>query len=104
MAKRQVQVFTAGCPLCESAVQLVRELAGPDDDVVIRDLSHDRRVVDEARSYGVSTVPAVVVGGELAACGKHPGPEREQLMAAGLGKQAQSTMIKDCSRRGRRSS
>ncbi|MGH2659574.1 MAG: thioredoxin family protein, partial [Actinomycetota bacterium] len=38
MAKRQVEVFTAGCPVCEPAVQLVQELACPDCEVTVHDL------------------------------------------------------------------
>ena len=38
MAKRQVEVFTAGCPVCEPVVQLVQEMACPDCEVTIHDL------------------------------------------------------------------
>ena len=38
MAKRQVEVFTAGCPVCEPAVQLVKELACPDCEVTVHEL------------------------------------------------------------------
>ena len=40
MAKRQVEVFSAGCPVCEPVVQLVHEMAGPDCEVTIHDLRH----------------------------------------------------------------
>ena len=83
MAKRQVEVFTAGCPICEPTVALVRELACPDCEVTVVDLREQG--VEKARGYGVKTVPAVVVDGRLAACCDQGGPDREQLRAAGIG-------------------
>ncbi len=83
MAKRQVEVFTAGCPVCEPAVQLVKELAYPDCEITVHDLREAG--IERAREYGVKTVPAVVVDGRLAACCEGGGPGREQLLAAGIG-------------------
>jgi hypothetical protein len=83
MARRQVEVFTAGCPLCEPAVQLVQELACPDCDVTVHDLRTSG--MERARQYGVQRVPAVVVDGALAACCQGVEVSREQLQAAGIG-------------------
>jgi hypothetical protein len=83
MAKRQVEVFTAGCPVCEPAVKLVKGLAGPDDEVTVHDL---REVVpDKVEQYGIQTVPAVAVDGSLVSCCRHGGPNRDELTAAGIG-------------------
>jgi len=38
MAKRLVEVFIAGCPLCNNTVKLVRELACPNCEVQIYNL------------------------------------------------------------------
>ncbi len=83
MAKRQVEVFTAGCPVCEPTVRLVQEMACPDCEVTVYDLRESG--IDKAKDYGVTTVPAVVVNGKLAACCDRPGPRREELAAAGIG-------------------
>ncbi len=83
MAKRQVEVFTASCPICEPIVQLVQELACPDCEVTVHDLREDG--ADKARQYGITTVPAVVVNGRLAPCCDRSGPDREQLRTAGIG-------------------
>lgn len=40
MGKRQVEVVTAGCPVCEPAVQLVQEAACPDCEVTVFNLMH----------------------------------------------------------------
>ena len=61
--KRQVELFTAGCPVCEPAVQLVRELACPDCEITVHDLREGGG--EKVREYGINTVPAVVVDGHL---------------------------------------
>lgn len=95
MAKRQVEVFTAGCPVCEPAVQLVREMACPDCEITIHELhgtegssltgGSGSTAADKAARYGLKTVPAVVVDGQLASCCQSSGPTREDLAAAGIG-------------------
>ncbi len=83
MAKRQVEVFTAGCPVCEPVVQLVQAMACPDCDVTIHDLRQSG--AEKATEYQITTVPAVVVDGNLASCCQNRGPNREDLAAAGIG-------------------
>ena len=83
MAKRQVEVFTAGCPLCEPTVKLVEELAGSDWEVTVHDLNFLGEFPGE--NYEIETLPAVVVDGRLVACCEMGRPTREQLLAAGLG-------------------
>ena len=41
MQKRTVEVFTSGCPICKSTVDLVKSLAGPSWEVIIYDLTKD---------------------------------------------------------------
>lgn len=84
MAKRHVEVFTAGCPVCDPAVQLVNELACPDCEVTIHDL-HEADAAAKASVYGVKTVPTVVVDGRIASCCDTHGPNRDELETAGVG-------------------
>ena len=63
--RRKIEVFTAGCPCCTEAVELVEFLAGTEHDIKIRDM-HDAAVAVAAASYGIRRVPAVVVDGRLA--------------------------------------
>ena len=86
MPKRQVEVFTAGCPVCEPTVQLVQEMACSDCEVTVYDLS--KHGAEKIKEYGITTVPAVVVDGRLAACCQDSGPNGEQLRAAGIGQAA----------------
>ncbi len=84
MPKRQVEVFTAGCPMCDPAVQLVQELACPDCDVTVHDVRESG--LEKSREYGgVSRVPTVVVDGTIAACCQVGAVSRDQLQAAGIG-------------------
>jgi glutaredoxin len=76
-------MFTAGCPLCDPAVQLVQELAGSDDEVTVHDQHAEG--AEQARAYGARTVPAVMVDGRPAACCQTGGPDRATLSDAGIG-------------------
>jgi len=82
--KRRVEVFTAGCPVCEGLVKLVNELACPNCDVTIYNLNRNE-AVDEAKAYGVNALPTVAVNGELLECCKRGPITKEDLKAAGIG-------------------
>ena len=85
MAKRKIEVFTAGCPVCTDLVDLVKATACPDCEVTIYNLNQGQGV-DEAKRYGVSAVPSVVVEGKLLECCKRAHPTEHDLKAAGIGK------------------
>jgi len=88
MAKRKVEVFTAGCPVCDEAVQLVRSTACPNCEVVIYDLNKGcatNECREKAKDYGVKRVPAVAVDGRLLDCCKQGSVTQEALRAAGVG-------------------
>ena len=89
MSKRLVEVFTAGCPLCDETVKLVRELACSNCEVQVYDLREGcvtNSCREKAEQYGIHRVPAVVVNGKLAECCQNQQPvSRESLVAAGVG-------------------
>ena len=85
MAKtRKVEVFSAGCAVCEDTIALINRIACPSCEIEILDM-HKSEVSRKARRYGIRSVPAVVVDGTLAACCADRGPDEKQLRAAGLG-------------------
>lgn len=84
MNKRTVEVFVAGCPCCDEAVQLVKRLACDSCDVQILDMRVDKGVQDKAKEYGVKRVPAVAVNGKLADCCRG-GVDAAALRAVGIG-------------------
>ena len=83
MAKRHVEVFTAGCPVCDPVVRLVEDMACPDCQVIVHDLR--QAGAEKAAAYGITTVPAVVVDGTLASCCQNRSPNRDDLAAAAIG-------------------
>ncbi len=82
--KRKVEVFSAGCGVCEETVSLVRRIACDSCDVSVLDMRDDQ-VAERAKRLGIRAVPAVVIDGELAACCKDSGPTESALRAAGVG-------------------
>ncbi len=82
--KRQIEIFSAGCAVCEAAVQTVNEQACPSCEVTVLDMS-DPAVAERAKSLGVQSVPAVVIDGKLADCCQGRGINEDTLAAAGLG-------------------
>lgn len=86
--KRKVEVFTGGCPVCDPALKMVKDLSCPSCDVHIHDLNKGCETDEcrvEAEKYGLKTVPAVVVNGQVVSCCDNPGPNEEDLKAAGIG-------------------
>jgi protein-disulfide isomerase len=82
--KRLVEIFTAGCPLCEPVVKTVHDLACPSCEVKVYDIRKEG--AEKAKSYGIARVPAVVVNGKLADCCRNTGAvDVEVLKAAGVG-------------------
>lgn len=91
MSKRKVEVFTSGCFLCEETVTLVNEMACPNCEVAVYDMSEpceSKECIEKAKAYGITSVPAVVVDGKIAECCKRGKPNREALIAAGVGQTA----------------
>jgi len=82
--KRKIEIFSAGCPACESAVTLVNKIACSSCEVSVLDM-HEPHVASRASRLGIRSVPAVVIDGKLADCCAGRGPDEATLRAAGLG-------------------
>ena len=65
--QHKIEIYSAGCPLCQSVVQKVKEKYGDSSDVLINNVN-DKSVASQAKDLGVSSVPAIVVDGKLADC------------------------------------
>ncbi|GJL80033.1 MAG: hypothetical protein NPINA01_30220 [Nitrospinaceae bacterium] len=87
MPKRKVEVFTSGCPICESTVNLVKRLTCPSCEVIIYNLTDDRKkeVLENATIYGIERVPAVAVDGKLLECCAKNSVSENILKQAGVG-------------------
>ena len=84
MAKRKVEVFSAGCGVCDDTVKLVESIACPSCEVTVLSMK-EPEVSKRARALGIRSVPAVVVDGKLAGCCTNRGPKEADLRAAGIG-------------------
>jgi hypothetical protein len=62
MARKQIEVFSAGCLTCKEAV---KRIAGSDHDVIVLD-THQSDVATRAKRLGIRSVPAVLVDGQIA--------------------------------------
>ncbi len=82
--QRTVEVFSAGCAVCDEAVARVKALACPSCAVTVLDMK-DPAVAQRARDLGVRSVPAVAIDGVLADCCAERGLDDAALKAAGLG-------------------
>jgi DNA-binding transcriptional MerR regulator len=84
--KRQVEVFTAGCPLCEPVVELVQRVACSGCEVTVYNIKDEAGAAERAKAAGVLRVPMVLVEGKPAKCCTSSGAVTEEgLRAAGLG-------------------
>jgi glutaredoxin 3 len=81
---RKVEIFSAGCPLCDEAVDMVQRISCPSCEVTVLDMK-DPEVASGAKALGVRSVPAVAIDGKLAGCCAGRGPDEEALKAEGLG-------------------
>lgn len=84
--RRKIEVFSAGCPVCEETVEEIRKASCPSCDVTVLNMK-DQKVAERAKSLGIRSLPAVSIDGKPAECCSGRGVDIETLKAAGLGKQ-----------------
>ena len=89
MGKRIVEIFTAGCSVCNEVVSQVKAHACSNCEIVVYDLNkkcESKICENKAKEYGVKSVPAVAINGKLVeCCRKSNGINFEALKEAGLG-------------------
>lgn len=87
--KRQIEIFTAGCPICEPVVKMVKEMTCDSCEVTVYNTIEqcDSKVcIDKMKGYNITSLPAVAVNGKLLNCCKDRGVSKDELIAAGVGK------------------
>lgn len=90
--KRKIEIFSAGCPVCDPVVKMVQELTCGSCDVTIYDmvkLCDDNSCLNKAKKYGVVRIPAVAIDGKLLSCCE-TAITREDLIAAGIGQEKEA--------------
>ena len=83
-SQRHVEIFSAGCSVCQEAIDLVNRIACPSCDVVVLDMT-DAAIAQRAQTLGIQSVPAIVIDGVLAECCTGRGVDEEALRRAGVG-------------------
>ncbi len=86
MASRKIEIFSAGCSVCNEVVAMVKRIRCPSCDVTVVNMS-DPQIAQRARSLGIHSVPAVAIDGKIASCCASRGPTEAELRAAGIGQQ-----------------
>ncbi len=82
--KRNVDIYSAGCPICQDTIDLVNQIACPSCNVNILDMNVPD-VAKQAEQVGVRSAPAVVIDGKLASCCEGRTANEADLRAAGIG-------------------
>jgi glutaredoxin len=82
--KRKVEIFSAGCPVCQETIDLVNKIVCPSCDVTVLDM-RDTVIAEIAKTLGVRSLPAVVINGKVADCCTGPGISEAALRAEGIG-------------------
>ena len=83
-SRRKIEIFSAGCPVCDDLVTGVKAMACPSCEVEVVD-TKDAAAAGRMQALGVRFVPAVAVDRKLADCCSGRGPDETVLRAAGLG-------------------
>lgn len=86
--KRQIEVFTANCPVCDPVVTMVKEMACDQCEVTVYDLvkqCEDKICLNKLEEYQIKKVPAIAVNGTLLNCCQNGGISKEELIRAGIG-------------------
>ncbi len=84
-AKRKIEIFSAGCSVCDKTVEEIKKASCQSCDVDVLNMN-EPRVAKRAKTLGIRSVPAVLIDGKLADCCSGRGVDIKILKAAGLGK------------------
>jgi glutaredoxin 3 len=79
--KHKIEIFSAGCSVCNDTIRLVKTISGLENEVHVLDM-HQQDVAKRAEEHGVRSVPAVMVDGKLARCCTGRGPDEQTLREA----------------------
>ena len=83
-SKRKIEIFSAGCPVCQETIDLVNKMTCSSCEVIVLDMNM-AETSKRAATLGIKSVPAVLVDGQLAGCCSGRGVEETKLRQAGVG-------------------
>ena len=82
--KRKIEVFSARCNVCETAIEQIKAAACPSCDIIVLDMN-DPNVAARAEDLSIRSIPTVLVDGKIADCCSGRGVNIDVLRAAGVG-------------------
>lgn len=88
MMKRQIEIFTTGCPVCDEVTKLVEEVSCNSCEITtynVNEQCEEKTCLDKIGEYQIKKIPAVAVDGKLLKCFED-GITKENLLTAGIGK------------------
>jgi hypothetical protein len=62
VTKRRVELFTAGCLVCEDTVKMVKDMACESCEVIVYNLNeacNSEDCLDKVKKFGIKRLPAV---------------------------------------------
>lgn len=85
MVARKIEIFSAGCRVCEDVIERVKAGACASCAVTVVSMT-DTHISARAKSLGIRSLPAVAIDGKLASCCSSGGVDLDVLRSAGLGR------------------
>ena len=59
---RKIEIFSAGCALCEGTIELVQQISCPSCEITVLDMKEEQ-IALRAKGLGIRSVPAVLIDG-----------------------------------------
>ena len=63
--KRKIEVFTAGCSICQDTLRVIKDAVSSCGCEVIERRCPPGQMCEEGKTYGVRAMPTVVVNGTI---------------------------------------
>lgn len=82
--KRRIEIFSAGCPACDEAIQMVKRIACSSCETEVLNMNQPE-IASRAKARGINRVPAIVIDGRLADCCGSGVVDEQVLRDAGVG-------------------
>jgi glutaredoxin 3 len=79
MKKPFIEIFSAGCSLCQDAVRDVKGKYSKSAEVKELNM-HNADIAERAKKIGITTVPSIVIDGKIADCCSGQGLKLESLL------------------------
>ena len=75
---KKIEIFSAGCPLCEETLKSVQDLPLESCEITIHDLN-ETSGAQRAKELKVARVPAIAVNGQLLSCCESEKPDLSKI-------------------------